>query len=1120
MEPGSNSIPVVATSIVNNDMSFSARLQKRERSEGVLIVEGEAPWLDGTEWGAGPFTDEIGVSVLPNNDPNSDLPPHVLTSMPMIANVVKWRIQNLRPGTHLWLWQDDSCCSQFQCATVQNVGKDSFKLRLNNGSLLEVECSLHTHVGYSGKIFRVLQFQPPVQKDIVVVAKDGNLYCTTVDQTASGLSSPITLETGEKYAAVLHSFNHSPSLLTVQEFRRARLTYCKFLVENKNTVMDGLTGQHLNIEKQLLRIALGEVGDKNPPTYSKVSNAAELAREIWIRHNSTRRHRDGVVSYAPVVICSKAGSGKTWASQQMRYTIAKEIVDHNDNAGLEIPLLIPVQQLVALVEEKGFTNLLRRHIRQLTARQIGLDRTVTNMLLMAVNLRSAILIVDGIDEAGDLSHDMQLSFLMRDLILNGYTVVATTRPEGLLRPRWSPQELGVSTLNLLPLTELQQRKYIGQQTGQGWLIDSLHGASEVTKLLDKEWRRIRNTSGEAAEALEKRGSQNLNHYPYQKVADSANGVLRCIKVNVNDPQSGIIQVLKSVLKEHLLRKLQEVSHQVDDSIFTVREAVEACAIRKVVDAALANASTRTILMHYGVLIHGEASAKKDVSRWLIEIFTDLVVLARAFRLSTFTTWTTVKSETDEVYLAVEANGRSLLEKFLQKLVLRCRDTMAALGDGSVKRNEVVNVKFMTNPVRLYEGAVDAHSKRKIKPATAYSCNAVKGSLTLTSLADINNLLEHWPVNEKLDDGTYVAVQLLRVTNLFSTKDSAADPFNFRRVCCCIRLGHEGTELLAELELHHKAILRIRNRWVGQVTRLNDYCRMRFRETQNDKLRDIVETYKQLYSDAAGNPAQLSLLCHVLVHDATATPPHTTLQLYQMAMRTVLQQRLKGNWKATKEILKSLAVYLMLKAGRKRIFTSSDAIAAVGTKAWQTLLQTPEHSIPLIKRLDVDRFEFQHRSFQEALLAEALSDGVVSADEFMSAKNVERNWRLIASGDLANVWRIGGQSVGCILKRGLGQPMERIPAGCNDHVWSALFSCLVASHTLALITYIETTPAFSRICGPLCGFCCMSHALSGSAVVLQLLLALEVTSMLFCPLSMISVSLMDGLVTLVLWCLQE
>ena len=362
-------------------------------------------------------------------------------------------------------------------------------------------------VGYTGKIFQIRSSLPVSDNDIVLVGQDGNLSTARINRKGATGLTYLELESGEKYSANLNSFNHSSSLPKVDDFRQSRWAYCKFLVDKKRTVADGLTGQALDIEHQVL-INLGRLGESGPASFSEVGNATDMAKKVWALHNSLSRHHLGVASYVPSVICSKAGSGKTWACQQMRHAIANCVLLENNYTGLEVPLLVPVQQLIALVEQKkGFQNLLHRYIRSLTDSQIGVDAK-TDMLLTAVDLRSIILIIDGIDEAGELSNAME-RFVLKDLILNGYTVIATARPEGLQIKTLPFYEVGISTLNLLPLTPQQQRQLIGNQTGDRWLIDSLHRASEATALLEKAWRRISAASSDAADTLQQRQSFNL-----------------------------------------------------------------------------------------------------------------------------------------------------------------------------------------------------------------------------------------------------------------------------------------------------------------------------------------------------------------------------------------------------------------------------------------------------------------------------------------------------------------------------------------------------------------------------------------------------------------------------------
>ena len=913
-------------------------------------------------------------------------------------------------------------------------------------------------VGYTGKIFQIRSSLPVSDNDIVLVGQDGNLSTARINRKGATGLTYLELESGEKYSANLNSFNHSSSLPKVDDFRQSRWAYCKFLVDKKRTVADGLTGQALDIESQVLKIKLGRLGESGPASFGEVGNATDMAKKVWALHNSLSRHHLGVASYVPSVICSKAGSGKTWACQQMRHAIAKCVLLKKNYTGLEVPLLVPVQQLIALVEQKeGFQNLLRRYIHNLTDRQIGVDSKVTDMLLTAVNLRSIILIIDGIDEAGELSNAME-RFVMKDLILNGYTVIATARPEGLQIKTLPFYEVGISTLDLLPLTTQQQRQLIGNQTGHRWLIESLHGASEAATLLEKAWRRISAASPDTVNALERRESFNLGRSACHKIAN-LDGTLRCIKSNRDGPpQSGIIRILHALLTEPLLKKLARVVEKVNDSIFSARKEVTAVVTKQVVESVMKFPETIGVLYWYRVITsdkQAHTKTRKQTREWAWKVVTQLVVLSRSLCRSPQNLWNDIRADTDELYHAAETHGNRLLLAFVHGLIALCPDTHGLLQSGKIQSTAVVKVRLMKNPVRLYELAVDVHGNRETEPPTAYCSSALHGSIALVSLMDIETLLQQWPMKTALGDGSHISVQMLKRENFFSNQRQNTDPLRVRRVRCTLLLEHNGIQVLAELDIHHRDILKVTMTHTLQMDNLKEYCRIRFRETSGAKVQQLVQTYRKLYADVAGNPVQLSLLAHVMVHDITAEPPRTLLELYQKAIQCVLQQRLKKWWQKAKELLKALAIHLMLKEGAKRIFRRVDAVAAVGAEAWDWLLEQSNKNIPLIKTLNVDRFEFQHRSFQEALLAEALSlQQGVPETEFMSAQNPGQNWEVIRSGTLANVWRIGGHSVVEVLKRGLGQPKEELSVSWNKHVWSALFNCRVASYTLAFLTDLE------------------------------------------------------------------
>ena len=1059
---GSHAGVVTITSRLNPRLSYRARLEVNDLI-GRLVVENEGSWNDPAQWGATPFTNKISVQLtLQPGDENHDLTaavPSWFQPVMFPVTIVKWRIQHLQAGTRLWVWPEDHCCNHFQSAIVTTVNDHAFQYQLSTSD--SSQAATHTvniHVGYHSKVFRVLASLQAPQRDILMIGNDHKLYNATVSTNSTNditLPNRVSLESGETISMYLDNFNHSTPLLTPHEFRRARLAYCKFLCENKRTVTDGLTGRELEIENQTLKIGLGTLSKGNPATFSACASSTELAKKVWDVHNSTPRHHGGVIAYSPVVICSKAGCGKTWASHQIRHVIAKHIHSTNNRHGFEVPLLIPVQQLVGLVEtQEGFRNLLHRYVASLTSDDVGEDSKVTEMLQTAIRLKSTILIVDGVDEAGGLSRQME-QFVLRDLILNGHTVVATSRPEGLRIMLNREYSLGISVLDLLPLTDKQQRKLIGQQCGQGRLIESLHGASEVAKLLDREWRRICCTSPSVAEALQRRGSLNLHTYPCQQIVTESG--LRTIRANHKEPLSGIIRVLQIVFTTHLLAQLEEVLDIVNDSIFDGLEQVKTLITDGTVAKLLQNPQHRHVLYSYGVMQNEQQSLKvtrRQVTGWVTVIATQLVVLSRTSHRTPLDVWNDITAETDELYHAVEHNGCDTLLQFTKKLIGFCPDTSAAVPEHETRWESILKVGLNRNPVRLYDFAVNEYSKKQVKPAAAYASNAIRASMVLVSLADIEALLDQWPTHVTLGNGKVIFAQRLSLQNFFSSENP--DPLHIRRVGCRLQLQYNGVTFLAELEIHHRDILRTADAHKVHVSNLKEYCRVRFRESSSEKVRRLVDTYRTLYADVAGNPVQLSLLGHVMVHDVTADPPQTVLELYQKAMQSILHRRLKEQWGKAQQLLKIVAVHLVVKGRAKRIFHRADVVTAGCADGWDWLLRVSKGNIPLIKRLDVDRFEFQHRSFQEALFVEALSEDEVAEDEFMSAETVETNWKLIESGALANVWRIGGHSLGDVLKRGLGQPKDNLPVGWNPHVWWTVFNSGVAAHSLAFVQKLSAS----------------------------------------------------------------
>lgn len=99
-------------------------------------------------------------------------------------------------------------------------------------------------------------------------------------------------------------------------------------------------------------------------------------------------------------------------------------------------------------------------------------------------MRTLIIAVDGVDEAGDLRTSI-VELVMDQLVNRGHTCVVTSRPEGVQRhnkfinPRFSE----FVVLDLVPLTKKQQDRAIQTQLQNNEFYNHLRQFSEVDTCL-------------------------------------------------------------------------------------------------------------------------------------------------------------------------------------------------------------------------------------------------------------------------------------------------------------------------------------------------------------------------------------------------------------------------------------------------------------------------------------------------------------------------------------------------------------------------------------------------------------------------------------------------------------
>ena len=115
-----------------------------------------------------------------------------------------------------------------------------------------------------------------------------------------------------------------------------------------------------------------------------------------------------------------------------------------------MPALIDVQQTARrLLDAKDRDPSQKITFAECVDRDAFLRQHAT-LLNNAFDLRQVVVILDGLDEAGEAMHKAFLDFLMHTLLPAGFRVLVTCRPETLGRAALA--RAGCSIVNLLPLS--------------------------------------------------------------------------------------------------------------------------------------------------------------------------------------------------------------------------------------------------------------------------------------------------------------------------------------------------------------------------------------------------------------------------------------------------------------------------------------------------------------------------------------------------------------------------------------------------------------------------------------------------------------------------------------------
>eukprot|EP00242_Pyramimonas_sp_CCMP2087_P002138 CAMPEP_0198232874 /NCGR_PEP_ID=MMETSP1445-20131203/115952_1 /TAXON_ID=36898 /ORGANISM="Pyramimonas sp., Strain CCMP2087" /LENGTH=667 /DNA_ID=CAMNT_0043913561 /DNA_START=14 /DNA_END=2015 /DNA_ORIENTATION=+ len=294
----------------------------------------------------------------------------------------------------------------------------------------------------------------------------------------------------------LNPFNHCVGRLDADTTEAVRIQFCADILGNGEFVEDGITGRRLRIRDQLIHIrttagenATGtDISGVQLPEWTSATTMASIA-ELLLKPSLLRAH--GTHEAEGVLIRASPGTGKSWSMLQLHYLLAKDLAgntSHDDSGVRLVPFLVVVQQLVQMLVAK----LQSSNSKGPASSSKDLDNNMLvdyinwsysdkpaerDMLLQAYDMRTLIVLLDGIDEAAGFKERIE-DFLVNELVPMGMRTIATSRPEGV---RLQLYQKSFVIMNLEKLNDEQQRSMILAQLNGDEHFTRLSGFSQLRK---------------------------------------------------------------------------------------------------------------------------------------------------------------------------------------------------------------------------------------------------------------------------------------------------------------------------------------------------------------------------------------------------------------------------------------------------------------------------------------------------------------------------------------------------------------------------------------------------------------------------------------------------------------
>ena len=632
------------------------------------------------------------------------------------------------------------------------------------------------------------------------------------------------LPTGEASRVHLNPFNHCfPRLDSLEAYYDAIGGFCRQLEHETATLEDGITGVKLSTETQTLLIEATVMHGRME--LSDVRTIKALAKRM--RAPSPMRER-GAHPSRPILLRAKAGTGKTWSSWQLAHELAKlcgrptATVGRSEVLGLPlVPVLVNVQRLVRVISKQPEgappdASILIHYFAREYGKQLSERGEWIGMLAQTLELRSLVVVLDGIDEAAG-RRDVISRLIRHVLVPFGLRVLCTSRPEGVTL---SDFEADFTVFDLAPLSDEQQRQALKVQLNgfpEGRAFSEHLTAFAAIRRGHNELYEERFTSTERAaiegyavpnrffldESCSKRNRQMRQH--------AADGSL--IKLSHGPPKSLYHQSHANFFTTGLLSSL-------DAALATAHGSLGEKGVQALVQQ-LPHPEIARLRDAHGADLFGcnaaddaDGALRRDAAfgHMRLAVKLGLLVLDRRMRLQRRSAadealcriapqatarelWPVIVARTDEAYVALE-ELKPIFEQAFTQLAVTSGLTAEDLRFGELKDAVRIHEKALSDYLGDFDDWAD-----DVVIAEACVLDVLRARVLCpdaSSMLKLQKALQKG-VDLPLEDGTTtVTLEAVRCKNKFAT----CDPTRFRNVLNNVRLTCKpmGGEAFVEMQV--------------------------------------------------------------------------------------------------------------------------------------------------------------------------------------------------------------------------------------------------------------------------------------------------------------------------------